>query len=103
MQGYPSSNHRRLIGVGLMNDLATTNREFFICPVERRQLLACSAHIDNTIMVSHLSNKLGSLIRIRGIEHGATEDGTKHGQIFQGHLRGTILTDRDTGMRADQA
>ena len=36
------------------------------------------------------------------VEDGATGQRAEHGDVLQRHLRGSVLTDRDTGMRADK-
>ena len=38
--------------------------------------------------------------RIRGIKDRSAGNGSEHGDVLQRHLRGSVLTDRDTGVAA---
>jgi hypothetical protein len=95
VQRDPSSDQRHLVVVRGANDLGAANSEVFADVVDHRRLCARRADEDDPVEVDHRVDELGRLIGVARVEHCRAVDRAECGEIFEPHLRGAVLTDRD--------
>src|SRR5207245_10658766 len=70
--------------------------------VEDRRLLARRAEVADAPVLRHETNEPRCLVRVARVEDRAAVNRAHHREVLEGHLRRTILADRDAGVRPAQ-
>jgi len=87
--------------ISLDIDLRFTDFELFVALVQDGGGGSGGSDVSGALVVSSQKDGMFSGDSIRRIENYTISKGSELSEIFQGHLGGTIFTDRDTAMRAD--
>ena len=96
-------DRRTVLARAATHDLAAADREALALVVDDRGLLPRGPEIRDPFAIRHLRHELRGLIPIGGVEHRAAVDRAHHREVLEAHLRGTVLADRNAGVRTDQA
>jgi len=83
-------------------DFGLTELEDFFVAVDDFGSRSGSSDVDKSDVISGEFDCSFSGNGVGGIEHNTVRNCTEHSEIFEGHLRWTIFTNRDTGMRSDE-
>ena len=100
VHGDPGRHERDV--VSLAQRARAADRKLVVRSVQHGRVRARRAEIRDALEIGHRPHELGGLVPVAGVEHGRAVDRPELGQVFEAHLGGAVLADRDARVRAAQ-
>src|SRR5579875_3387158 len=79
---------------------AAADGEVLAGPVDDRGAATGGPQVADPLAIGHRGGEASRLVRVAGIQHGAAVCGAERREVFQRHLRGAVLADGHTRVRA---